>query len=281
MAPQLGTAGWGAPALVLDAAATSIAGPRSDNQDAACAGPHLLAVADGVGGNVGGATAAALVIGQLAARRRGADDEADAGLGSAVAAASGALRAAIARTPRLAAMATTLTVAALTPDGRLAVAHVGDSRAYLLRDGQLLQLTHDQTLVQALVDAGTITAELARTHALRALVLAALHGTAEDAKQVVMTSHDLVAGDRLLVCSDGLTGFVEPDMISRILIEEHRPAEAVARLLRASLAAGTKDNVTAAVADVAVVGSVHPAWPTVVGAAATSRRSGATTMPVG
>jgi protein phosphatase len=177
-------------------------------------------------------------------------------------------------------MATTLTAAALTPDGRLAVAHVGDSRGYLLRDGRLVQLTHDQTLVQALLDAGTITAAEARAHPLRSVVLAALHGRADDTAHVVVTLHELRAGDRLLLCSDGLTGVVTPATLTRILTEEHRPADTVARLLRASLAAGTRDNVTAVVADIAVVGSLRPAWPTVVGAAAPNR-SAATTMPVG
>jgi protein phosphatase len=118
LGPRPGTGGWGSPALVLDAAATSITGPRPDNQDAGIAAPNLLAVADGVGGNVGGAQAAALVVDELARCRWSVPaDAADGGLAAAVDAANAALSAAVAAEPRLASMATTLTAAALARDG--------------------------------------------------------------------------------------------------------------------------------------------------------------------
>jgi protein phosphatase len=279
--PRYGTRGWGSPALVLDAAATSITGPRPDNQDAGIAAPNLLAVADGVGGNVGGAQAAALVVEELA-RSRGSvpDDAADGGLGAAVAAANAALSAAVAAEPRLTSMATTLTAAALARDGRLVVAHIGDCRAYLLRDRELTLLTHDHTLVQTMVDAGSITAAEARSHPMRSLLLAALHGRPDDIPAVVLTAHEVRPGDRLLVCSDGVTGAVDPATLFVVLAEESRPADAVNRLLRAALAGSTRDNATAAVADVVPAGSTRPAPPAVVGSAA-ARRRGATTAPVG
>jgi PPM family protein phosphatase len=279
--PRFGTRGWGSPALVLDAAATSITGPRPDNQDAGIAAPNLLAVADGVGGNVGGARAAALVVEELARSRWSVPDDAvDRGLAAAVAAANGALRAAVAAEPQLASMATTLTAAALARDGRLAVAHIGDSRAYLFRGGELTPLTADHTLVQTMVDAGSITAEEARTHPLRSLLLAALHGRPDDLATVVHTAHEVRPGDRLLVCSDGVTGAVDTRTLCVVLAGEPRPADAVNRLLRAALAGTTRDNATAVVGDVVPAGPAAFAPPTVVGAAA-ARRRGATTAPVG
>jgi protein phosphatase len=228
--------------LRLDAAVVSIPGPRADNQDAAVAGPRLLAVADGVGGNAGGALASSLVIEALATAAPG-------NLRAAVAEAGTRLTRAVAADPRLARMATTLTAAELVGT-ELVLAHLGDSRAYLLRDGRLEQLTRDQTFVQSLVDAGIITPEQARTHPLRAVVLGALHGAEDDLADLVVTSVPVRAGDRVLLCSDGLSGVVPPETLGRILAEEGRPATAATRLVRAALAASTSDNVTAVVADV-------------------------------
>ena len=237
--------GWGAvaePALALDAAAVSIAGPRPDNQDAALASPRLLAVADGVGGNVGGAEASALAVQALA--RAGATD-----LVGGIAAASTRLGVALDDQPQLKGMATTLTAVALV-DAQFVIGHVGDSRAYLLRDGELRQLTHDQTVVQSLVDAGVITEEQARTHPLRSVVLGALHGVEDDLTHLELSRIPARPGDRILVCSDGLSGVVRADLLARVLAEESRPEAAARRLVRDALVAGTHDNVTAVVADV-------------------------------
>jgi protein phosphatase len=241
----------GALTLALDAAAESIAGPRPDNQDAGLAGPRLVAVADGVGGSAGGAVAAALVVERLS---HAADDAAgDApDLGRAVSAANDELAAAVAREPSLRSMATTLT---------------GDSRLYLLRRGELVRLTRDDTLVQSLVDAGTITAEQARTHPLRSVVLAALHGRAGDVAEVHHSAVPVAPGDRLLLCTDGLCGAVPEGTIRHILIQERAPAACARRLLRAALVASTTDNVTAVVADVTVHDDGKPAPGARVGAA--------------
>jgi len=241
--------------LRLDAALVSITGPRPDNQDAGFAGASLLAVADGVGGNVGGADASALTVEVV----RGVVEQSSpaspvARLRDAVAAASARLRSAAAANPGLDGMATTLTAVALSAN-RLAVAQVGDSRAYLLRDGQLRQLTTDQTVVQSLLDAGVVSAEQARTHPLRSILIGALHGRDDDLEHLVTTDEEARRGDRLLVCSDGVSGVVEHDLLERILSEEDRPSTATSRLVRAALAAGTHDNVTAVVAD--VVSTVH------------------------
>jgi len=237
--------GWGAvlePALVLDAADVSIAGPRPDNQDAALASPRLLAVADGVGGNVGGAVAATLVLEAL--EQVGPTD-----LVAGVAAASTRLGAAVAGAPELKGMATTLTAVALV-DAHLVLGHVGDCRAYLLRDGDLRQLTHDQTVVQSLVDAGVLSEEQARTHPLRSVVLGALHGVDDDLSHLDLARIPARPGDRVLVCSDGLSGVVRRDLLARVLGEETQPESAARRLVRDALVAGTQDNVTAVVADV-------------------------------
>jgi protein phosphatase len=229
------------PVLRLDAAVVSIAGPRPDNQDAAVAGARLLAVADGVGGNVGGAVAAALAVQAVSA---GGDDVA-----AGVATANERIAGAVADDPGLSGMATTLT-AALLVGSELAVAHIGDSRAYLFREGRLRQLTHDQTLVQALLDAGVVDEEQARRHPLRSVVLGALHGRDEDLAHLVVDAHAVRSGDRLLLCSDGLSGVVAPEVLARVLAEEPVPAAAATRLVRDALAAGTQDNVTAVVAHV-------------------------------
>jgi protein phosphatase len=237
--------GWGAvlePALVLDAAAVSIPGPRRDNQDAALAGVRLLAVADGVGGNVGGSVASSIAVDALA-------QVGPADLVAGVATASTRLGAAVAADPGLRGMATTLTAVALV-DGHLVVGHIGDSRAYLLRDGDLRQLTHDQTVVQSLVDAGVIDDEQARTHPLRSVVLGALHGVDDDLSHLDLTRVPARPGDRVLVCSDGLSGVVRADLLARVLGGEWRPDAAARRLVRDALVAGTHDNVTAVVADV-------------------------------
>jgi PPM family protein phosphatase len=147
------------------------------------------------------------------------------------------------------------------------VAHVGDTRAYLVRDGSIRQLTRDHTLVQGLLDAGVITVEQARVHPLRSVVLSVLSGSPGDAGRADVFASTVRAGDRLLVCSDGLSGVVPAQEILRVLSGERRPSDAATQLLRSALAAGTRDNVTAVVGDVAPAGSAPPAPTSVVGAA--------------
>ncbi|TFV75047.1 serine/threonine-protein phosphatase [Blastococcus sp. CT_GayMR20] len=251
-------------ASVLESAAGSIPGPRPDNQDAALAGDRVLAVADGVGGNVGGAVAASVAIDRLRQLPDTPGDE--PGMRGAVVAAISGIGAVVAARAELAGMATTLTAVALTGDARLVVAHVGDARAYLVRAGSICRLTRDHTFVQGLVDAGAISEVQARTHPLRSVVLRALHGSPGDPAQADVSTHAVEPGDRLLVCSDGLSGVVPAEEILRVLAAEKHPADAVTRLLRSALGAGTRDNVTAVVADVVIGGCGSPAPPAVVGA---------------
>ncbi len=258
--------------LVLDPAAVSLAGPRGRDQDAGSAGPYALVVADGVGGGAGGATASRVAVAEVNEQLSGSDaleNDAlpDAGLAAAVAAADAAVRAAGAADPALAGLATTCTAAVLTRDGRVVVGHVGDSRALLLRGGVLTRLTSDHTLVAALVASGDMTVEEAAASPMRSVLLRALGGSADPLPA------DLIAvraepGDRLLVCSDGLSGVVPEDTLRRVLAAERRPAAAATRLVYAALAAGTRDDVTVAVADVVPVGWAATAGPVLVGAAA-------------
>ncbi|MGY1686514.1 PP2C family protein-serine/threonine phosphatase [Geodermatophilus sp. SYSU D00867] len=264
--------GAGQDRLVLDPAAVSLAGPRGADQDAGSAGPALLVVADGVGGGRGGATAARLVVEEVvaraaAARADGTEAAPDAGLADALAAADAAVRAAAAADPALTGMATTCTAAVLTRDGRLVVAHVGDSRAHLMRAGVLTRLTTDHSLVQALVDSGDMTPEEAAASPMRSVLLRALGGSADPGRA------DLIAvraepGDRLLLCSDGLSGVVPAATLQRVLAAERRPAAAASRLVMAALAAGTRDDVTAAVGDVIPAGWAGCTVQVTVGAAA-------------
>ncbi|WP_448638792.1 PP2C family protein-serine/threonine phosphatase [Geodermatophilus sp. URMC 63] len=253
--------------LPLRSAAVSVGGAGREDQDAGCAGSSLLAVADGVGGAAGGATASAVVVAALAGSGAGGPTGGTAGLRRAVAAADRRLGAVAAARPELRGMATTLTALALDPRGEAAVAHVGDSRAYLWRAGRLQRLTADQTFVQALVDAGALPEEAARSHPLRSVLLAALRGEEADLADLAVSTVRLHPGDRLLLCTDGVSGAVPPELLSRVLGEEHDPAAAAARLLRAALAAGARDDVTAVVAAVERVGVTGPTPLQTVGAA--------------
>ncbi len=149
---------------------------------------------------------------------------------------------------RLAGMGTTLTAATLAAGGTLLLGHVGDSRAYLLHDGELRRLTTDHSLVEELIQAGEITPEEAEADPRRSMITRALG--IEPAVDVDLYPTQLLSGDRLLFCSDGLTGMVSEDEIATLLREEHDPTAAAARLVAAANAAGGIDNITVLVVDV-------------------------------
>jgi len=143
-------------------------------------------------------------------------------------------------------MGTTLT-AARTMGRHLQIVHVGDSRAYLLRDARLLRLTRDHTYVQLLVDSGQLTAKEAAGFAARHVLANALGGVSEDV-EVDVDQLKLASGDRLLLCSDGLTDLVDDETIRQVLIDCRESAEACRRLVDLALAAGGRDNVTVVIA---------------------------------
>jgi len=262
--------GASTPRVAFAAAARSATGLRPDNQDSGLTAATLLAVADGVGGHVGGATASALAVRSLADARSEADGDPRILVGQLAAEANGRLSDICAELPVLSGMATTLTAVALSGDGRLGIAHIGDSRAYLLRGVQLVSLTYDHSVVQSLVDAGSLTAEQARSHPWRAVLLAALHGREDDLAAVEITAFRALPGDRLLLCSDGLWGVLPRQSIRRCLVVAGDVKSAADGLLDAALAAPAPDNVTVVVADVTEQGAAVA--PAVVGAAAGSDR---------
>ncbi|WP_381804556.1 MerR family transcriptional regulator [Streptomyces niveus] len=233
---------------------------RAVNQDTAYAGSRLLAVADGFGDD--GARASGAAVDALVALEesvRGGDvlnglaDAVDrvnrAGLagvrdGSGRSGSSG-------RFGGSGGSGTTLT-AMLWTGSRLALVHVGDTRAYLLRGGEVSRITHDHTLVQSMIDAGSLTAEEATSHPRRALLLRALDGS-EDHARPDLRLHDVEPGDRYLLCSDGLFTVVPPDDLRRVLGTAPDPEDAVRELIALALAAGGPDNVACAVADAVTV----------------------------
>ncbi|HEY6737773.1 MAG TPA: protein phosphatase 2C domain-containing protein, partial [Actinopolymorphaceae bacterium] len=220
---------------------------RENNEDSGYAGPHLLMVADGMGGVAGGEVASAITIDVVKALDR--PDHTDPLAALSAAAAEANLR--IARRgkaePRYDGMGTTLTAGVLFDGSRLGLLHIGDSRAYLLRDGDLTQITKDHTFVQSLVDDGRLTEAQARVHPHRALIIRVLDGS-QDHKPDLKT-FDLRPGDRLLFCSDG-TEDVSHDDIAAALLENPDPGIAAGTLIRLALRSGTSDNVTCVVADV-------------------------------
>jgi PPM family protein phosphatase len=239
------------PDLRLEYGAVSDVGRvRRDNQDSGYAGPWLLAVCDGVGGAARGDIASATAITQL--RRLDeppGSDSADELLGrvaGAVHRAHDRLVELVDEDPALSGTSTTATVLAF--DGlRLGVGHVGDSRAYLFRDGSIRQLTLDHTFVQTLIDEGRITEEEARVHPHRNLIMRAIDAVSDSEPDLFIV--DLEPGDRLLVCSDGACGVLDDGRMADIL-SGGSPEYAAVELVRASLEAGSSDNVTCVVADV-------------------------------
>lgn len=268
----------GAPAsLRLRFAATSDVGRvRKDNQDSGYAGPWLLAVCDGVGGAARGDIASATAITQLSRIDVPPTDDPDHDLLARVA---GALHRAhdrigelVDEDPALDGTSTTATIA-LFDGRRVGMGHVGDSRAYLYRQGEITQLTADHTFVQTLIDDGRITEEEARVHPHRNLILKALDGVHESEPDLFVI--ELAPGDRLFLCSDGASGVLTDARLADIL-SGGSPEYAAVELVRASLEAGSSDNVTCLVADVvdAADAPAEDDQPLVVGAAADPRPRG-------
>jgi PPM family protein phosphatase len=243
---------------------------REGNEDSAYAGPHLLAVADGMGGYEAGEVASAAVISSVAPldKRPMPESELIDALAGAVATAKQALRRIVEADPAVGSMGTTLT-AMLWADGSAAICHIGDSRAYLVRGGDLYQITHDHTFVQALIDQGRIRPDEASTHPQRSLLLRALDGRTDADPDLEMFAAQ--AGDRYLICSDGLPVAVSDDQILRALIAQSEPADAVRALIDLAINGGAPDNVTVIVADVIdldLTDRPPTKAPVVVGAAA-------------
>lgn len=254
-----------APFRLATAAVSDVGRVRKDNQDSGYAGPWLLCVCDGVGGAVGGDIASSTVLDRIRLIDRQPVGDLLAKVSGALTAGHAAIAELITSRPALTGTSTTAVVA-LFDGHQLAMGHVGDSRAYLLRGGLINQLTHDHTFVQTLIDEGRITEEEAKHHPHRSLILRAVDGVHDLEPDLFLI--DLALGDRVLICSDGVSGSLDSGRIADIL-NAGTPDFAATELVRASMDAGSTDNVTCVVADVLPVDAeaAMPA-PIVVGAAA-------------
>ncbi len=251
---------------------------RSNNQDSGYAGPNLLVVADGMGGHAGGDIASSLAVAELApldAESPTADGPAH--LAEAIRAAHAELIARSGEDPQLRGLGTTVT-ALLRTGNRLAVAHLGDSRGYLFRDGVLSQITRDHTFVQSLIDEGRISAEEAENHPMRSAVTRVLSDMMEDA-EADLSVREARIGDRYLLCSDGLSGVVSLETMQQTVQDHPDPAQACQALVRLALRGGAPDNVTCIVAEIVPETQAVDTVPLVAGAAASSTRT--RPIPVG
>lgn len=239
---------------------------RGNNEDSAYAGPHLLVLADGMGGHAAGEVASQLMVEHLEHLDRDPED-ADilALLGAAAEDANAAIDASVQQHPEQAGMGTTLT--ALMFNGRaFGLIHAGDSRGYLLRDGKLRQLTKDDTFVQSLVDDGRLAPEDVSSHPQKSLILKAYTGRAVEPHLEMLEAKP---GDRVLLCSDGLSDPVTFETI-QVALGDGTPEVAAQRLIELALRSGGPDNVTVVVADVVerAADQTLPVKPAMVGALA-------------
>lgn len=250
---------------------------RANNQDSGFAGPHLLAVADGMGGAAGGDIASSIAIARLAAlegEAHGPDDALDE-LKTAISDAHAQIVQRARNDPELSGLGTTVT-ALLRSGSTLSMAHIGDSRAYLLRDGQIDQVTTDHSFVQHLVDTGRLSAADAENHPKRSMLLRVL-GDIDADVPVDISVRETRAGDRWMLCSDGLSGVVSKDTMRKTLIEVEDPADCADALVGLALAAGAPDNVTCVIGDIVDIdaapdGVGPPTSSQIVGSAARDRR---------
>ncbi len=259
------------PFTLRSVAASHVGLVRRNNQDSGYAGDDLLVVADGMGGHAGGDVASSIAVAALV----GLDSEA-AGpdalqqLSRAITGAQDTIMAAVREEPALKGMGTTVT-AVLRSGDRLVLAHIGDSRAYLLRHGELTQVTTDHTFVQMLVDEGRISPEEAENHPQRSVIMRVL-GDVDAEVELDTSVRAAAAGDRWLLCSDGLSGPVSDETIAETMSERADLAECARVLVDLALRAGGPDNITCVMADVVDDrSSGTPRPPSVVGAAAVDR----------
>ena len=241
----------------IDFAARSDIGlVRASNQDSAFAGPHVLVVADGMGGAAGGDIASSIAVTHLAALESETVDPDTAvdSLKEAIAKAHEEIMERAHDDPDLSGLGTTVT-ALLRSDTTMAMAHVGDSRAYLLRNKKLEQVTTDHSFVQHLVDTGRLSAADAENHPRRSMLLRVL-GDIDAEVPVDISTREIVPGDRWLLCSDGLTSVVSKSAIHKTLKRSVVPADAADELVALALAAGGPDNITCVVADIVDLESI-------------------------
>jgi len=252
----------------MSAAVSHVGKIRSNNQDSGYAGRRLFLVADGMGGHAGGDVASAIATKRIAE----ADEEyaaavdAEQALERAMIAANSLLAETVFEHSELTGMGTTVSGLIRVGD-QVVIGHIGDSRVYLFRDGELRQITADHTFVQRLVDSGRITPEEAAVHPRRSVLMRVL-GDVDASPEIDTHVLDTRPGDRWLLCSDGLSSYVSEEKLSAILGSVH-PAQAAAdRLVKESLDHGAPDNVTVVLTDIAEDPDAGAADPFFVGSAA-------------
>ena len=279
---------------------------RSNNQDSGYAGNRLFLVADGMGGHAGGDVASALTTRAISKldefAKDGGEDQPASGdgepgtistaanptptgipsspeaaakmLADALLKANRMLRATVGERPELSGLGTTFS-GFLTMGDQLALAHIGDSRLYLLRDGTMKQITKDHTFVQRLVDSGRITEEEAKTHPRRSVLMRVL-GDVDSNPDIDTDVLDTQPGDVWLLCSDGLCGYVEEEDIEKILLRRHSLQDAVDSLIDKALSFGAPDNVTVVLVETqpGPASNTEPGTPRFAGSAATTTDTG-------
>ena len=239
------------PLFLYSATVSDVGTVRANNQDSSFAGEHLIAICDGMGGHAGGDTASSIAIRSLAHIEQddtGGDVEVISRMmETSVMAAHDAIVGKAKRERKLAGMGTTVTAVALVA-GYWVVAHIGDSRAYLLRDGHLSRITCDHSYVQHLIDTGRITPAEAKNHPQRNVVMRVL-GDFDIDPHPDISIRKAHPADRWLLCSDGLCGVLEDSTIKETMTALADQGECAQRLVQMALRAGSTDNVTAVIAD--------------------------------
>ena len=239
------------PLFLYSTTVSDVGTVRANNQDSSFAGEHLIAICDGMGGHAGGDTASSIAIRSLAHIEQddtGGDVEVISRMmETSVMAAHDAIIGKAKRERKLAGMGTTVTAVALVA-GYWVVAHIGDSRAYLLRDGHLSRITCDHSYVQHLIDTGRITPAEAKNHPQRNVVMRVL-GDFDIDPHPDISIRKAHPADRWLLCSDGLCGVLEDSTIKETMTALADQGECAQRLVQMALRAGSTDNVTAVIAD--------------------------------
>ncbi|GAA3663321.1 PP2C family protein-serine/threonine phosphatase [Microbacterium marinilacus] len=240
---------------------------RSNNQDSGYAGSNLFVVADGMGGHAGGDVASSVAVNTLQELDHvyPSPEDAETTLRETISSTAGDLIQLVGRRPELAGLGTTVSAIAMV-DEYAVIAHIGDSRIYLWRDGALTQITTDHTFVQRLVDSGRITPEEARYHPRRSVLMRVL-GDMDPDPEIDTFIMPTRPGDRWLLCSDGLSGVVDETHIQKALKLGLPPGRTADILLKYALDGGAPDNVTIVMVD---VGGQHPlvsGTATIVGSA--------------
>jgi serine/threonine protein phosphatase PrpC len=253
----------------LGAAVSHVGKVRSNNQDSGFAGVQLFVVADGMGGHAGGDVASAIAVNRIAetdTARYSSPQDAEFALQSALVAANQLLAETVFEHPELTGMGTTVSAMIRVGDS-MAIAHIGDSRIYLLREGELSQITTDHTFVQRLVDSGRITPEEALVHPRRSVLMRVL-GDIDQAPEIDTSILTTTKGDRWMICSDGLSSYVNEDRIRSVLGDHADASDVADRLVREALEQGAPDNVTVIVVDIDPDGPETPEEAVTVGSAA-------------